>query len=259
MLNDDPHISDQELLLLADGELSAQHDSKVRSHLASCWGCRTRLNELEAVIADFVHLYRDGLNDQLPNVDGPAALLRARLQSAAEQSIDRRFALQAMAFCATLVALFGFVVLLTMKQWPRVEASSVPRTDLTPGATIGISTGEACRGDNPHASREVPAALQDAVFREYGIAHPRPRAYEVDYLITPELGGARDIRNLWPEPYFTPVWNARVKDALEDRLHEMVCSRQLDLATAQRDISADWIRAYKKYFHTERPLPLLRR
>jgi len=39
-----------------------------------------------------------------------------------------------------------------------------------------------------------------------------------------------------------------VKDALEDRLHTMVCSGQLDLATAQRELSRDWVAAYKKYF-----------
>jgi hypothetical protein len=34
----------------------------------------------------------------------------------------------------------------------------------------------------------------------------------------------------------------------------LVCTGELDLATAQRDISRDWIAAYKRYFHTERPL-----
>ncbi len=75
----------------------------------------------------------------------------------------------------------------------------------------------------------------------------------MDYLITPELGGANSIRNLWPEPY-SIVWNARVKDELEDRLHDLVCEGKLDLTTAQREISTDWIAAYKKYFHTDRPL-----
>jgi hypothetical protein len=44
-----------------------------------------------------------------------------------------------------------------------------------------------------------------------------------------------------------------VKDALEDRLRDMVCRGQLDLAEAQRDISTDWIAAYKKYFQTNVP------
>jgi hypothetical protein len=81
-----------------------------------------------------------------------------------------------------------------------------------------------------------------------------PKSYEVDYLITPALGGADDVGNLWPQSYSATVWNARVKDALEDRLHELVCSGELDLPTAQREISRDWIEAYKKYFHTDKPI-----
>jgi len=50
------------------------------------------------------------------------------------------------------------------------------------------------------------------------------------------------------------MWNAEVKDALEVRLRQMVCDGSLDLAEAQREIAADWIGAYKKYFHTDKPL-----
>ncbi len=60
--------------------------------------------------------------------------------------------------------------------------------------------------------------------------------------------------NLWPQSYQTQPWNAHVKDALENELHRLVCSGQLDLKTAQHDISTDWIAAYKKYFHTDQPL-----
>ena len=45
-----------------------------------------------------------------------------------------------------------------------------------------------------------------------------------------------------------------MKDALEDRLHSLVCSGQLDLGKAQREISQDWVAAYKKYFRTNQPL-----
>jgi hypothetical protein len=76
---------------------------------------------------------------------------------------------------------------------------------------------------------------------------------KIDYLIAPGLGGAEDIHNPWPESYQSSTWNARVKDDLEERLHEMVCTGQLDLTTAQRDIATDWIAAYKKYFRTDRP------
>jgi hypothetical protein len=38
-----------------------------------------------------------------------------------------------------------------------------------------------------------------------------------------------------------------VKDALERKLHSLVCVGQLDLETAQRETASDWIEAYKKY------------
>src|SRR4029077_15433286 len=78
--------------------------------------------------------------------------------------------------------------------------------------------------------------------------------YELDYLITPELGGSEDRLNLWPERYGGRVWNARVKDELEQLLPQLVCRGHVDLATAQRDIAVNWIAAYKKYFHTDRPV-----
>jgi hypothetical protein len=36
-----------------------------------------------------------------------------------------------------------------------------------------------------------------------------------------------------------------VKDALENELHRLVCSGQLDLKTTQHDTAADWIAAYR--------------
>ena len=51
-------------------------------------------------------------------------------------------------------------------------------------------------------------------------------------------------------------WNAHVKDELEDHLHHLVCDGKLDLATAQRDMASNWIPAYKKYFHSDKPLPM---
>jgi hypothetical protein len=50
------------------------------------------------------------------------------------------------------------------------------------------------------------------------------------------------------------VWNAHVKDELEERLRNLVCEQKLDLTTAQRDIATDWISAYKKYFHIDMPV-----
>jgi hypothetical protein len=38
-----------------------------------------------------------------------------------------------------------------------------------------------------------------------------------------------------------------VKDALERKLHKLVCTGQLDLKTAQSEIASNWIEAYEKY------------
>jgi hypothetical protein len=74
-----------------------------------------------------------------------------------------------------------------------------------------------------------------------------PADYEEDHLISLELGGAaRDPGNLWPEPY-AAAEGARVKDRIENRLHDLVCSGQLSLATAQEAIARDWWRAYQRY------------
>ena len=97
-------------------------------------------------------------------------------------------------------------------------------------------------------------ASSTGMIEEYGLARAQARAYEVDYLITPALGGADDIHNIWPEPYTDAQWNARVKDALEERLRMMVCEGEVDLATAQREIAGNWIEAYKKYFRTDHPI-----
>jgi hypothetical protein len=110
--------------------------------------------------------------------------------------------------------------------------------------------------DHGEVVQTVPGPLERKVFKEYGIRGVPTKNYEVDYLITPGLGGSDDVRNLWPEPHYNAVWNSYVKDQLEDRLHHMVCGGKLSLGQAQKDIAGNWIAAYKKYFHTDQPLPL---
>jgi hypothetical protein len=45
------------------------------------------------------------------------------------------------------------------------------------------------------------------------------------------------------------------RDDLEERLHQLICGGNLDLTTARRDVATNWIAAYKKYLHIDRPLP----
>ena len=100
--------------------------------------------------------------------------------------------------------------------------------------------------------RDVPQSVKNQVYRQYGVVSREPREYEVDHLISLELGGSNSIRNLWPQSYITQPLNAHVKDKLENKLHSLVCSGQMPLAQAQKEIAADWTKAYAKYVG---PLP----
>jgi hypothetical protein len=147
------------------------------------------------------------------------------------------------------------LAIVVLMLWPSAPASLAwsPNPQLTPGVTLPVTTADLCSKRPAFRTHDVLAALGKQVFAEYGIRDPQPRHYEMDYLIDPDLGGADDARNLWPQPY-SALWNANVKDALEEHLRELVCTNKITLAQAQHDISLDWIAAYKRYFHTDRPL-----
>lgn len=90
-------------------------------------------------------------------------------------------------------------------------------------------------------------ALKRKDLRQWGYADKNMRHYELDHLISLEIGGApADTKNLWPEPY-AGQWGARTKDKLENRLHKLVCNGTLTLKQAQVAISHNWIEAYKRY------------
>ena len=92
----------------------------------------------------------------------------------------------------------------------------------------------------------ITESVKKQVYAEYGITSHQPGEYEVDHLISLELGGSNSVKNLWPESY-KGEWNAHVKDKLENKLHQEVCDGSLDLSTAQHEIATNWIAAYQKY------------
>jgi hypothetical protein len=254
------HLSDRQMLLEVEGELSARDAKRVRAHLDGCWQCRARRQELQNAIVDFVGIHQRELDARLPPAASSRALLKARLGQLPSDSNWRSLWAGRFAWTAAGVTIVLLAVGFFLNQERRGQRGShtavvtVPDSRLTPGAAILVSRRQVCAEVTAN-NKAVPVALQRKVFEEYGIAGAEPRAYEVDYLITPALGGADDIRNLWPHSYSATVWNAQVKDALEGRLREMVCDGSLDLAEAQREIAGNWIAAYKKYFQTDRPLP----
>ena len=249
------HPSDLDLIMLADGEMFPRRADEIRTHLASCWSCRVRMKELEDTIADFVRAQRS--TQSLPSAEGPRALLRARLAELAgnppQSQRHRGFAWMSLA--AAIVVMVAIAVALR-EPTPHTRSASEsrlrPDPRLTPGSVVLSSAGDLCAAGKVNQAGVIPVAFGERVFQAYGIRSPKPRAYELDYLIPPELGGSSDIRNFWPQPY-SPEWNARLKDALEDRLHDLVCAGEIRLATAQHEIATDWIAAYTKYFQTDIP------
>jgi hypothetical protein len=259
------HIPDDQLLLYAAGELHGPVRETVSAHVDGCPQCTERIGQLSVALVDF--------SEAQKALSGAALRPGARLQLEArltEASVRRSggwkslptgdflgrwsFGLAASAF-ALLAMLFAGRIWYHGADRTATKAvvlAAEPNSQLTPGAVLAASASELCSESGDAAA--IPPALRARVLELYGVAHDHPEAYEVDYLITPELGGATDVRNLWPEPYSDTVWNAHVKDQLEDRLHQMVCHGDVDLATAQRAISTDWIAAYRKYFHAESPV-----
>jgi anti-sigma factor RsiW len=263
------HIPDQELLQAADGELAPRRMAEVQAHLAACWTCRTRMREIEATIADFVLARQRSLDASLPPAGGSRRIFQARLAELAVQPgsprwrrvfpVIRKRELIFVGLALALVALtFRSAGVIS---WPEQEVAqrrspAVPDPRLTPGAVQPLTSAELCSVGRQESAPAVPRAVALKVFAAYGIADPAPRAYELDYLIAPELGGTNDIRNLWPQLYRALPWDAHAKDALEDHLYNLVCAGSLDLAKAQEQIASDWVAAYKKHFHTEEPLPM---
>ena len=265
------HLSEQELLLIADGESPSSGATPLRAHIKNCVDCRERLRELETTMAEFAQANRQELDPCLPSATVSRARLKSRLDDLASHSAfhswRRFFAFTSFAHAVVGLGVAALFAVLVFQLVPRTLGGAragalssadgrgvVPDRGLTPGVTRSVALSDVCAMPHEQVVREVPAPVRDEVLREYRIVNARADDYEIDYLIAPGLGGAGDIRNLWPEPQGSAIWNASVKDALEERLHQLVCARQLDLSTAQKDISTDWIAAYKKYFHTDRPL-----
>ncbi|MCW3098031.1 MAG: hypothetical protein JWL77_3649 [Chthonomonadaceae bacterium] len=148
------------------------------------------------------------------------------------------------------VPLCGLVLAISSGGFAQRQSSPpiLPDRTRTPGDVLDVTKDDICVPGYSKKVRNVPKAVKDQVYASYGITHHATGEYEVDHLISLELGGSNSIKNLWPQSYKTTPWNAHVKDKLENRLHSDVCSGKIDLKTAQQQIAVDWIAAYKSLF-----------
>ncbi|MCW3025661.1 MAG: hypothetical protein JWM29_1093 [Solirubrobacterales bacterium] len=113
----------------------------------------------------------------------------------------------------------------------------LPDPACTPGAIFsGATVSQICTPGYSRSVRNVPDAVKQNIYTEYGIETRSPGGYEVDHLISLELGGSNGAANLWPE--VSPGYHE--KDGIENRLHDAVCRGSVSLSAAQHEIARDW-------------------
>lgn len=119
-----------------------------------------------------------------------------------------------------------------------------PDPQCTPGSVFPDATPDKiCVSGYTQTVRDVSIEIKRQVYQEYGITTHTTGQYEVDHLISLELGGNNDLANLWPEPA-NPIPGFHEKDKVENYLHNQVCDGKMSLQQAQKLISSDWISVY---------------
>ncbi len=112
----------------------------------------------------------------------------------------------------------------------------------TPGITRKVTVDQLCNPNFHTASvRDVTEAEKKQVCAVYAAKDCPGAAYEIDHLVSLEIGGDNVAANLWPQP----IAQARHKDVIENQLHRFVCSaprdqREMRLHQAQDCIKRDW-------------------
>lgn len=124
----------------------------------------------------------------------------------------------------------------------------------TPGAIFtNVTKTMVCKTGYSKSVRNVSSSTKSAVYREYGITSHGSGEYEIDHLVSLELGGSNSIANLWPEAA-SPTPGFHQKDSVENRLHSEVCSGQVSLADAQLQIINNWLSIYLSLYPAAKPV-----
>jgi hypothetical protein len=142
------------------------------------------------------------------------------------------------------------MLMLVFLNFSRAQAPTAPMFPnpvLTPGDVLTSDAKTVCVSGYAASVRRVPESLKRTVFLSYGINKKLGEDWEVDHLISLELGGSNSIKNLWPESGVTQPLNYHVKDRLENAMHDLVCNGQITLEAAQKGIATNWALLYKTW------------
>lgn len=181
------------------------------------------------------------------------------------RNASRRVRRVRMLFAPPLLGVFVLIVLAfgpptievgkTVLLAPRTRTSGCalaanPDRRCSPGAYYSKLTRAVICSSTFRTSqvRNVPQSEKFDVEREYGMEAKSYRSsLEIDHIISLELGGSNDIANLFPETLFAHP-GYRIKDKLENKLHDLVCSGAISLRTVRSKIASDWQELYKQVY-----------
>jgi hypothetical protein len=194
-----------------------------------------------AVVAGVVILAAAGLGSQHPKTRAAAAITPTTAAPKAPQALARPATSAGPATSLAVTAVVTDPPGAVIAAPAQLAPAGIPAPDpaLTPGAVFpGVAAAQVCVAGYSTGVRDVPSSEKLAVYAEYHQADT-PGAFEVDHLISLELGGSNAITNLWPEPY-NSAYGAHQKDKVENLLHDRVCAGALSLGDAQVAIATHW-------------------
>ncbi len=151
------HLQDDDLLRLLDGELPDGELSALQSHLEACWKCRTRREEFEIAIVEYVRYRESALKPSLPPPPASWNDLRPKFEELDRSLVGPRL-LPALrpaklfrfrpAYWVTVAAcaILAFVLVRRLDRPPAVSAAEllrkavVAQSSLEPHRLIQIKT-----------------------------------------------------------------------------------------------------------------------
>jgi hypothetical protein len=100
---------------------------------------------------------------------------------------------------------------------------------------------------NGEPQGELPAPSSHASRASFMPLSKYGKTLEIDHIVSLELGGSNDIANLFPEKRdVSPGY--KVKDKLENKLHDLVCDGKFTLRSVRQHIAFNWQKLYKDVF-----------
>jgi hypothetical protein len=141
------HLDDADLISYLDGELTRAEQDYARTHLESCWNCRSQLLAMQNSIESFLRVRKQVLPTEIPPSSPAVAQFRRRLAQHASVPVSLRLRLtnwltvrslrdllpdfnlilkyRKTAFASALVVLVLFLTVVDPFNWNRVSADEL--------------------------------------------------------------------------------------------------------------------------------------